>query len=73
MSKNFTLRQSIHQAAKTYRGQTLYVGGDLFKDWNLHAKCARVGQMYLAKESYDLPADAPRLIYKDGRVFVLEN
>ena len=73
MSKDFTLRQSIHQAAKTYRGQTLYVGGDLFKDWNLHAKCARVGQMYLAKESYDLPADAPRLIYKDGRVFVLEN
>ena len=73
MSKDFTLRQSIHQAAKTYRGQTLFVTKELFTDWNLHAQCARVGQMYLKVESSDLPRDATRLIYKYGRVFVLKN
>jgi hypothetical protein len=73
MSKDFTLRQSIYQAAKTHRGQTLYAADSLLQDWNLIAQCARVGEMYLKAETADSLAPGPRLIYKEGRVFVFED
>jgi len=72
-SRDFTLRQSIVQAAKTYRGQTLYAADSLLQDWNLTAQCARVGEMYLKGESKDSLATGPRLLYKDGRVLVFED
>lgn len=72
-SRDFTLRQSIVQAAKTYRGQTLYAADSLLQDWNLTAQCARVGEMYLKGESTDSLATGPRLLYKDGRVLVFED
>jgi hypothetical protein len=73
MSKDFTLRQSIYQAAKTHRGQTLYAADSLLQDWNLIAQCARVGEMYLKAETADSLAPGARLIYKEGRVFVFED
>ncbi len=73
MSKDFTLRQSIYQAAKTHRGQTLYAADSLLQNWNLIAQCARVGEMYLKAETADSLAPGPRLIYKEGRVFVFED
>jgi len=73
MSRDFTLRQSIHQAAKTHRGETLYVADSLLSDWNLIAQCARAGQMYLRAEPSDSSRKGPHLIYKEGRVFVFED
>lgn len=73
MSRDFTLRQSIHQAAKTHRGETLYVADSLLSDWNLIAQCARAGQMYLRAEPIDSSRKGPHLIYKEGRVFVFED
>jgi len=43
------------------------------QDWNLIAQCARVGEMYLKAETAESLAPGPRLIYKEGRVFVFED
>ncbi len=72
-SRDFNLRQSIHQAAKTYRGSSVYVADSLISDWNLTAQCARVGEIYLEAEPSGRPFNGPRLIYKDGQVLVFEN
>lgn len=73
MSRDFTLRQSIHQAANTHRGQTVFVNDSLLSDWNLIGQCARVGELYLASEALDSSFAGPILEFKEGRVFIFED
>ena len=69
-SRDFTLRKSIFQVAKMHRGETFHVSDSLYQDWNVHAQCARVGQIYLSEQKGDKDHDFWELHLVQDRVQV---
>jgi 4-amino-4-deoxy-L-arabinose transferase-like glycosyltransferase len=54
--RDFILRESIEHLSRNHEGEIMKVDSVLFKNWNLHAQCARYGPIYLVenKENSEL-------------------
>ncbi len=48
--RDLILRESIEHLSKNYKGEIMKVDSILFKNWNLHAQCARYGPIYLVED-----------------------
>jgi 4-amino-4-deoxy-L-arabinose transferase-like glycosyltransferase len=49
-NRDFMLRESIEHLSRNYKGEIMKVDSVLFKNWNLHAQCARYGPIYLVED-----------------------
>ena len=48
--RDFILRESIEHLSRNHEGEIMKVDSVLFKNWNLHAQCARYGPIYLVED-----------------------
>ena len=48
--RDLMLRKSIEHLSRNYMGEIMKVDSVLFKNWNLHAQCARYGPIYLVED-----------------------
>ena len=48
--RDLILRESIEHLSRNYKGEIMKVDSVLFKNWNLHAQCARYGPIYLVED-----------------------
>ena len=48
--RDLILRESIEHLSRDYKGEIMKVDSVLFKNWNLHAQCARYGPIYLIED-----------------------